>query len=68
MGQRSSSENRDLSELALELSQSLLDWWAVHGRTGIPWKSLPSGARLDRDQELDTYGIWIAEVMLCSAA
>ena len=31
---------------------------------GIPWKQLPGGARPAPEQDLDPYGIWIAEVML----
>ena len=42
----------------------LLAWWDDHGRGGIPWKTLPNGVRPAPDQELDPYGIWIAEVML----
>ena len=51
-----------------DLSAGLLDWWERHGRDGIPWKVLPNGVRPAPDQELDAYSIWIAEVMLCSAA
>ena len=50
------------------LSAALLAWWECHGRGGIPWKLLPNGVRPAPDQELDAYSIWIAEVMLCSAA
>ena len=50
------------------LSAALLAWWERHGRGGIPWKLLPNGVRPAPDQELDAYPIWIAEVMLCSAA
>jgi len=46
------------------LSTALLAWWARHGRGGIPWKLLPGGMRPAPEQELDPYGIWIAEVML----
>ena len=46
------------------LSSALLAWWERHGRGGIPWKQLPGGARPAPDQDLDPYGIWIAEVML----
>ena len=49
---------------AAALSPALLSWWERHGRGGIPWKLLPSGKRPALDQELDPYGIWIAEVML----
>ena len=46
------------------LRSSLLVWWAVRGRDGIPWKSLANGERPEPHQDLDPYGIWIAEVML----
>ena len=46
------------------LSTALLAWWERHGRGGIPWKQLPGGARPAPEQDLDPYGIWIAEVML----
>ena len=46
------------------LSTALLAWWERHGRGGIPWKLLPGGARPAPEQDLDPYGIWIAEVML----
>ena len=49
---------------AAVLSTALLAWWERHGRGGIPWKQLPGGARPAPDQDLDPYGIWIAEVML----
>ena len=39
-------------------------WWDQHGRGGIPWKVLPNGEPPGLDQDLDPYGIWIAEVML----
>ena len=49
---------------AADLSAALLAWWESHGREGIPWKLLPSGVRPASEQQLDPYGIWIAEVML----
>ena len=49
---------------AAVLSTALLAWWERHGRGGIPWKQLPGGARPAPEQDLDPYGIWIAEVML----
>ena len=49
---------------AAALSQALLAWWERHGRGGIPWKLLPGGGRPAPQQQLDPYGIWIAEVML----
>ena len=45
-------------------AESLLAWWTQQGRDGIPWKCLASGERPGPQQELDPYGIWIAEVML----
>ena len=47
-----------------EQTASLLAWWTQQGRDGIPWKCLASGERPQPQQELDPYGIWIAEVML----
>ena len=49
---------------AAVLSAALLAWWERHGRGALPWKLLPGGLRPDPAQELDPYGIWIAEVML----
>ena len=49
---------------AAGLSAALLAWWELHGRGGIPWKLLPGGAAPAPGQDLDPYGIWIAEVML----
>ena len=46
------------------LAEELLAWWAERGRLGIPWKLLPEGASPAPEQDLDPYGIWIAEVML----
>ena len=48
----------------MALSRALLAWWERHGRGGLPWKLLPGGVRPTPDQQLDPYGIWIAEVML----
>mgnify|MGYP002842964606 CR=1 FL=1 len=46
------------------LTGSLLAWLQHHGRCGIPWKLLPGGLPPTPEQDLDPYGIWIAEVML----
>ena len=46
------------------LSAALLAWWERHGRVGLPWKLLPDGGSPVPGQDLDPYGIWIAEVML----
>ena len=59
--------HRDLSEMAPELSRSLLDWWERHGRRDSaqkPWMFTPRGAWPRTHVHLDPYGIWIAEVML----
>ena len=71
MGQQRSAEHRDFSALAPELSQSLLAWWEVHGRKDPalkPWMFTAEGAWPQPQDELDPYGIWIVEVMRCSAA
>ena len=68
MGSHESADHCDLREIAPQLSQSLLAWWQHHGRSGIPWKLLPGGLSPTPEQQLDPYGIWIAEVMLHSAA
>ena len=47
-----------------EQAASLLAWWTQHGRDGIPWKCLANGEHPEPHQDLDPYGIWIAEVML----
>lgn len=64
MGSHESADHCDLREIAPQLSQSLLAWWQHHGRSGIPWKLLPGGLHPTPTQQLDLYGIWIAEVML----
>ena len=46
------------------LVEDLLAWWAEHGRLGISWKLTPEGVPPAPEQDLDPYGIWIAEVML----
>ena len=46
------------------LAEELLVWWAEQGRHGIPWKLSPEGVSPAPEQDLDPYGIWIAEVML----
>ena len=43
----------------------MLAWWERHGRGGIPLEASCLTARVQRrQQDLDPYGIWIAEVML----
>ena len=56
--------NKVDSAPSIAMANSLLAWWDEHGRGGIPWKVRPNGDRPEPDQELDPYGIWIAEVML----
>jgi len=49
------------------LSESLLAWWAVHGRRDPvqkPWMFTAAGGWPGPQQDLDPYGIWIVEVML----
>ena len=64
MGSHESADHPDFSEIAPQLRQTLLAWWQRHGRSGIPWKLLPGGLPPMPKQQLDPYGIWIAEVML----
>ena len=62
---------RDLSVLAPDLRRSLLRWWEVHGRRDPalkPWMFTAEGHYPEPGEPLDAGGIWIAEVMLCSAA
>jgi adenine-specific DNA glycosylase len=54
-----------------ELSRILLAWWELHGRKDPalkPWMFTPDGRWPRADTCLDPYGIWVAEVMRCSAA
>ena len=67
MAQRSSAEHRDLSEIAPELSHSLLAWWVVHGRKDPalkPWMFTADGQWPAPDEALNSYPIHVAEVML----
>ena len=51
----------------VELSACLLSWWQAHGRRDPvqkPWMFKLAGGWPEADQQLDPYGIWIAEVML----
>ena len=62
---------RELNELDSRMSLSLLAWWEVHGRRDPlqkPWMFMPGRRWPQPDQWLSPYGVWIAEVMLCSAA
>ena len=54
-----------------EIRQQLLAWWEVHGRQDIaikPWMFTVDGRWPEPNEDLSPYGIWIAEVMLRSAA
>ena len=46
------------------LRAGLLDWWADHGRHGIPWKLYADQQPVACGVALDPYPIWVAEVML----
>ncbi|MEB3243799.1 MAG: 8-oxo-dGTP diphosphatase MutT [Cyanobacteriota bacterium] len=49
---------------AERLRGRLLAWWERHGRHAIPWKLRPDGSRPADGEELDPYGVFVAEVML----
>lgn len=40
-----------------ELTDKLLNWFTTQGRTSLPWRGAPCGAR-------DPYQVWLAEIML----
>jgi A/G-specific adenine glycosylase len=42
----------------------LLNWWQQNGRHAIPWKLRPDGSLPADGEELDPYGVFVAEVML----
>ncbi|HEY9079569.1 A/G-specific adenine glycosylase [Magnetovibrio sp.] len=42
---------------ALDLSTALLAWFSRTGRSDLPWRDAPCGAR-------DPYRVWLAEIML----
>ena len=44
--------------------KSLFDWFAANGRHDIPWKLKPDGTQPEKEEALNPYGIWVAEVML----
>ena len=61
----------DLNGFTPELSLFLLAWWELHGRRDSeqkPWMFTADQTWPRPDDVLLPYGIWIAEVMLCSAA
>ncbi len=49
---------------AIPLRAALLNWWQEHGRHAIPWKLRPDGSLPADGEELDPYGVFVAEVML----
>ena len=56
---------------AFERVTQLLAWWQAYGRKDPalkPWMFLADGAWPAAEEMLNPYGIWIAEVMRCSAA
>ena len=62
---------RELSGLTPELSRALLAWWEKHGRRDPeqkPWMFTADQTWPLPAEVLFPYGVWIAEVMLCSAA
>ena len=53
------------------LALLLLHWWERHGRRDPvqkPWMFTAAGAWPQPHEQLEPYGIWVAEVMRCSAA
>ena len=49
------------------MTRALLAWWDMHGRKDPaqkPWMFTPAGQWPTAVEDLDLYGIWIAEVML----
>ena len=53
-----------MGDQELELRWLLLAWWQANGRHSIPWKRGAIGARPEPGEPLDSYPIWVAEVML----
>ena len=51
-------------EAAISLRAPLLNWWQQNGRHAIPWKLRPDGSPPADGEELDPYGVFVAEVML----
>ena len=53
------------------MARALLGWWETDGRRDPdqkPWMLTPAGRWPSAAEDLDPDGIWIAEVMRCSAA
>ena len=49
------------------MAGALLSWWETNGRRDPaqkPWMFTPAGRWPTAAEDLDPYGIWIAEVML----
>ena len=49
------------------MARALLSWWETNGRRDPaqkPWMFTPAGRWPTAAEDLDPYGIWIAEVML----
>ena len=58
------------SGMAPLMTRALLAWWEGHGRKDPaqkPWMFTHAGCWPSAVDDLDPYGIWIAEVMLYSA-
>ena len=52
---------------ASTMARTLLAWWEINGRRDRaqkPWMFTAAGRWPTAAQDLDPYGIWIAEVML----
>ena len=61
----------DRSGSAPATAAALLAWWETSGRRDQaqkPWMFTRAGRWPTAAEDLDPYGIWIAEVMQCSAA
>ena len=48
----------------IKLRSSLLNWFDINGREGIPWKLKSDVRKPLRGVVLNPYSIWVAEVML----
>ena len=57
-----------LNTQTLQLAHALIVWWELSGRRDLtqkPWMFTPGGRWPTAAEDLDPYGIWIAEVMRC---
>ena len=71
MDQLAGAGKADLRLIAPELTRALLAWWEIQGRKDSalkPWMFTKDGRWPEPSRHVDPYGIWIAEVMRCSAA